>query len=310
MYSIVNVDENTANSTEQLGSKEKFWFRHEELGRCLFKRPRPNSGEDWSEKIAAELCSLLDLPHAKYELAMSQSGRGVVSPTFVPRNGTLVHGNELLLSSIPDYATGVPNYRVSQHTLELVLNTIDDDDDVMLPFDWNPVAGITRAVEVFVGYILLDALVGNTDRHHENWGLVERSDSASNQTTRHLAPTYDHASSLGRNEPDESIRRRLSNRDRQSTVQTYAQKARSAFYLKPEDAKPLTTYDAFRMAAQRYPSAGKIWLDILAGLARADVARITGGVPRDRMSETAAEFAEQIVYFNQGRLLDLGGSLR
>jgi hypothetical protein len=225
------------------------------------------------------------------------------------KNGTLIHGNELLLRSIPDYATGIPNYRVSQHTIELVLNTIDTEN-VMLPLDWNPVAGITTAVEVFIGYILLDALIGNTDRHHENWGLVERLDPASNQRTRHLAPTYDHASSLGRNEPDESIRRRLNSRDRRSTVQTYAQKARSAFYLEPEDAKPLTTYDAFRMAARRYAASAEIWLDVLSGVRRADVAEIIAEVPRERISAIAADFAEQIVHFNQSRLLDLRGRLR
>jgi hypothetical protein len=54
---------------------------------------------------------------------------------------------------------------------------------------------------------MLDALIGNTDRHHENWGLVLQGTS-DHQDLR-LAPTFDHASSLGRNETDERREARL-----------------------------------------------------------------------------------------------------
>ncbi|MEG3898961.1 MULTISPECIES: hypothetical protein [unclassified Microcoleus] len=45
---------------------------------------------------------------------------------------------------------------------------------------------------------MLDAWIGNTDRHHENWGFVEVRASKTPQVIAHLAPTYDYASSLGR----------------------------------------------------------------------------------------------------------------
>lgn len=101
-----------ASSNETLGSKYKFWFDHEELGRCLYKQSRENLGEDWAEKVASELCELLGLPHAVYELASTWEGvhevtpkeyRGVVSPNFLSQGGTLVHGTELLSSIVPNY---------------------------------------------------------------------------------------------------------------------------------------------------------------------------------------------------------------
>ncbi len=49
---IVTVPENTPNATEQLGTKRKFWFQGEDSVNYLFKEARPNTGEDWSEKIA------------------------------------------------------------------------------------------------------------------------------------------------------------------------------------------------------------------------------------------------------------------
>jgi len=185
---------------------------------------RAGTGEDWSERIAAELAHRLGLPHASYEFATWRGRRGTVSPTFVPEQATLVHGNELLLKAVPVYG-GSGKYRVSQHTVDLVLDTIRDAE-AKTPLDWTPPAGVLSAVEVFVGYLLLDALIGNTDRHHENWGIIEQP--AGGTTTRYLAPTYDHASSMGRNEPDKKIARRLPGRDSGYNVEAYALHARSA----------------------------------------------------------------------------------
>jgi hypothetical protein len=69
-FSIFEISSEAPEEPEAMGTKEKFWFHHKELGLCLYKKARPNTGEDWSEKIAAELCNLINLPHAKYELAI------------------------------------------------------------------------------------------------------------------------------------------------------------------------------------------------------------------------------------------------
>lgn len=149
-----------ASFSETLGSKYKFWFDHEELGSCLYKQSRANLGEDWAEKVAAELCELLGLPHAVYKLASTWEGnRGVVSPNFLSKSGTLVHGNELLSSIVPNYPA-FSTYGVSQHTIDVVLSTITRQS-VNLPIDWIPPSGIQTAVDVFVGYLLLDAWIGN-----------------------------------------------------------------------------------------------------------------------------------------------------
>lgn len=67
-FPIIDILPDAPEADEDLGTKEKFWYRHDNLN-YLYKKTRQNTGEDWSEKIASELCSLLDLPHAIYELA-------------------------------------------------------------------------------------------------------------------------------------------------------------------------------------------------------------------------------------------------
>jgi hypothetical protein len=66
-FPIIEVPPEALESPEEMGTKEKFWFRHQELNRCLYKKIRCiekdgvkiPTGEDWVEKIASELCKLL-----------------------------------------------------------------------------------------------------------------------------------------------------------------------------------------------------------------------------------------------------------
>lgn len=53
-YQIVGIPEDAREDTEQLGSKPKFWVLLDGK-RWLFKEARPETGEDWAEKIAAEV---------------------------------------------------------------------------------------------------------------------------------------------------------------------------------------------------------------------------------------------------------------
>lgn len=287
------------SSNEMMGSKYKFWFQHEQLGCCLYKQARQNLGEDWAEKVASELSDLLGLPHATYHLAETWEGnRGVVSPNFLPPGGTLVHGNEILTPIVPNYPTSA-TYRASQHTIDIVLQVIEANR-VALPIAWTPLSGIQTAVEVFVGYLLLDAWIGNGDRHHENWAFV-RNKVGSTETI-HLAPTYDHASCLGRDLPDEQRHKR--------SIEAYANKCYSAFYNSVEDKKPFKTFDAFHRVAFRYPQATHIWLARLECISKANTLEIFSRIHRSRISTVAIEFAQKILEFNQKRLLDLRKSLQ
>ena len=295
-FPIIDVPPDALESFEEMGTKEKFWFRHQDLGRCLYKKARQNTGEDWAEKIAAELCELLGLPHANYELAIFNGDRGTISPSFVPKDGNLITGNEILARILPSYPKDSKN--PSQHTIDVVFSAMVDPR-VNLPIDWTPLNRISNPVETFVGYLLLDAWIGNTDRHHENWAFISLGKKI------YLAPTYDHASCLGRNEPDEKRKQRLITKDAGFSVQAYVEKCNSALYAEVRDKKTLKTFDAFCQAAQRYPDAARVWLDNLARVSSNDTLELFECIPTDRISQTAIEFAQKILELNQSRLLSL-----
>ncbi len=67
---ILQVPLHKYKSLEPLGTKRKFWFQDDNDNLMkLFKIGRANTGENWVEVVVAEICKLLNIPHAKYEFA-------------------------------------------------------------------------------------------------------------------------------------------------------------------------------------------------------------------------------------------------
>jgi hypothetical protein len=295
-FDVIIVPSGTNRYDEQLGTKPKFWFDSPGRGRLLFKRGRPN--EDWSEKVAFELAKLLRMPVATVELARHDQHNGVVSLLFVAQDhgDTLAHGNELLFQRTNTYPLD-KDYHVQEHTLEAVFAVLDavlpssSDCDPSVPTPW-------WSQDQFVGYLLLDAWIGNTDRHHENWGVVRRGSEL------FLAPTYDHASALGIRETPDRIQRRLEGSDPRMDVASYADRCRSAFY-QAGGSTPLTTFAAFRWALDHRPPAGRFWLNRLSAVQNAAIESIFDRVPNDRMTELSRSFSTEILKHNKSRLLAL-----
>lgn len=299
-FQIFEVSLEAPEEQESLGTKEKFWFRHEQLGWCLYKKSRSKTaGEDWSEKIAAELCRLLKLPHAEYELATCNGEYGVISRSFLPKNATLLLGNEILARIYSDYPTDTIN--LSHHTIERIFTAFDrletNLSEVLMPLDWKPLENISKVHHTFVGYLLLDAWIGNSDRHHENWGFIELEQQL------YLAPTYDHASSLGRNESDDKRLKRLKTSDIGYSVGAYADRCDSSFYDNIGQSKLIKAFESFAKAAKLYPEAACVWLNILKTVLQNDTFQLLQRIPENRISAIAIEFAQNILNHNRDKLL-------
>lgn len=296
MYAIETVPDDAPDQPEQLGTKYKFWYRNLFAQRCLFKEGRPGTGENWAEKVCCEISTLLGIPHSHYELAVWKNHKGVVTPSFVPEGGRLVFGNELLASFLKDYE-GERRVRARKHTLSRVMAVMSGGWE--MPDGYIPPSEVHGVAGLFLGYLMLDALVGNQDRHDENWGLILLSDG---RVT--LAPTFDHASSLGRNERDEERIARLTTNDQGRSVERYVERARSALYGRVGE-RPLTTLEAFEEAA-RLPEvreAKGYWLSQLAATRIADFRLILDNIPPTEISAPAKTFALKMLEINRERLL-------
>lgn len=230
------------------------------------------------------------MPAAQVELGSCEGRPGSLSLGF-SEAAVLVHGNELLQEVDSTYPMRV-FHSVRQHSVENVLAVLDHVQGC------EESADLTCGADWFVGYLLLDALLLNTDRHHENWGILQLPDG-----TRRLAPSYDHASSLGRELPDTRRELCLGTRDTRSTVEAYVARARSGLFCPPDDEKPAHPHDAFRRAEELRPTAASFWLARLGEVGEDHWAEIIARVPAGVMSEPARRFAREVLRLTSVRLL-------
>lgn len=294
MFPVVTVPEDAAEGYESLGSKPKFWYDNREY---LFKETRADTGEDWAEKVVAYLCAKLGIPHAEYELAEWRGRRGVVTRRIHTEDERLFLGNELLVRIVPEYGNATTQRGGNSfHTLDNVLNCLcayPPPTSMVLPDK------VVTATHVFIAYLMLDTLIGNTDRHHENWGCI----ASSNGTNLRLAPTYDHASSLGREHQDKRREAMLTTRDVRADVEAYARRGTSVLYESPLATRPMFLRDCFRAATTLFPDATHEWLSRLANLTEQDVEVGFRQIPEDRISEWGIKFGVALVQSNRNWLL-------
>jgi len=303
VFTIFNVPQESAEFSEQMGTKFKFWYSDKDHGLTLFKEGRPGTGENWAEKVASELAQLLGLPHASYELAEWRGRHGVLSPSFVPTGARLIHGNELVLGKVT-VATEDDNLRFYQqrsHTSSRVFQFLKVNDDILQPPQgFLPFNNVKTALGVFVGYLLFDVWIANQDRHSENWGVIRVNEDV------YLAPTYDHGSSLGRQESDERRLMMMTTKDSGASITSYVKKARSAMYPNvPADAKSKAYFslELFELAAKIDSAAAAAWLDKLRSIPTTAVRAVLDQVPAEHISEIGRNFTENLLRLNQNRLL-------
>lgn len=292
---IVNIDEDP-DFPEQLGSKEKAWLDNK---RYLFKQGRHGTGEDWAEVVASAICDLLGIPHAKYCLAVDKDGNpGVLTKSIVPDGGRLVHGNELLKKYNVDY-DDTRRFKLKEHTLRRVFAlffTLSNTYNLCCPitsrYDGHPVS-------FFTSYLMLDALIGNQDRHHENWAFILHQDKL------YLAETFDHASSLGRNDSDEKKIKILEGKDKRLTIKEYCARAKTPFYSHVEPVRQLLTLEAYKFAKDN--SHVNFCCDF-SKITRESISKIFDELPKNANNipnDISSEFAISMILENKRRVLEI-----
>jgi hypothetical protein len=292
VFPIVQVDPDSLIGDEQLGSKNKFWFARGEE-RWLFKQAREHTGEDWAEKVAAEIARLVEIEAARVELAAYAEHRGSASLSFVGDDESLVHGNEILAGQILGYD---PRKKVKQsdHTFDNIVAAVEK---LVGGAEW-----YHEVLKDLARYIVLDALICNTDRHHENWGFLTHfvtDNAGSTKMEFRIAPSFDHASSLGRELLPEKAEQILAARD---GIKAYARRGHGGVYWRQSDRRGVNPVELVELASKKFP-------DYLRG-ALADVANtplellldIVDEVPNSVICDPSRRFAKALLAYTHGVL--------
>lgn len=317
-YEVRDISDWPEFSEEPQGGKKKCWLlepltlapsasglsspsRHAKERRWLFK-DRAQGGDDWAERVAQEVAQALKLPCSEVVLVERAGVLGMMSLDFTDNrsHGDLVLGNELLLEMDPQYPSG-RRFRFGAHTVDKVVGALRDSE-IGLPASLQ--GQLATAAELFVGYLLLDVLIGNTDRHHENWGIL-RHPTLERPRWATLAPSFDHAASLGQILQDSERVQRLSTRDVSYTVAAYSSKARSALFSREGDKRPLLLMEALLAAGRLLSHGATFWQSALSEVSQHFLDRCVDKVPAKMASEPAKRFAKAMLAVNRQKILEV-----
>ena len=295
----MDVDPQWETELEEMGSKEKFWFRKPDGSDWLFKFPKENTGEHWAEKIACEIARKMRILAPPVELALYRAAdgkprRGSITQRFASKY-ELYHGNQILHGMDPDYNLK-QKFRHRTHTVRRVFAG-------MSIFESNFFAEQCRAK--LAGYLIFDAVIGNVDRHHENWGILRKR--VDGNWRRRLAPTFDHASSLGRELLDTGGKRNRERYLHELGIDSYAQRARGAIFINEDVARGPSPLELVRWCRQA-PDYRQFFEDAFRKLDFPDrdaVKEIVAKIPDDWMTPVSRAFALEFLHYNCERLREI-----
>jgi len=153
------------------------------------------------------------------------------------------------------------------------------------------------AFDVFCGYLVLDALIANRDRHEENWAVLTPQLYPGQPR---LSPSFDHASSLGYNLLDSKRQVLVAQPDR---LRAWAERGTAWRYEHLGSAPTLVDHAA---AAVELGSAdgARWWRSQLQTLDLGPVLAVLRRQTVVPMSHLAATFAGDLLNLNLRRLRD------
>ncbi len=291
---------------EEDGRFYKYWTNQTNLGRCLFKAAFPYGDNpkqhrmDWREKVAYELGQLLGLPMARTELASIYVANGdtwmpgSISVDYTPNNCKVISIRDFLSQADPNYDSAYSEsfedgYNVSNVMFYLHQNSVG------LPLGWNRIEGIADSSDLLVGYLLLDAWLGATDRHDENLEI------AISESGYFLCPTFDHGDCLGS---------KLDREEQQSGNFADSRLLESCWWEtqtidERSETVEITTIRALEIAVKIRPSAAAIWLERLRQINITQVVDILSCIPDDLITLNETRFSMEFVEYNRQKIFNL-----
>lgn len=289
MNKNINPVSNKNQGTEHQGTKQKFWFGENQDQ--LFKIGK-HRGENWAEIVAYHLARLLDIPCAEYTLGVFQPKtgdkvNGVISKSFINKKqgDRLINANELLAKLVENYDPS-KTYKQRNYTFLSSTALIRLISNRLKSKKYSP-------IQQFIGYLVFDIWIGNQDRHHENWGFVATT------TKFYLAPSFDHASSMGCRVGENEKKERLKTKDVGYNVEAFARKAKTAMY---NDGKILKTYALAELCYKSYPKECCFWVNKISKISEKNIKQCFDHIPPDWMSNFDKQFTVKLLQANKKEL--------
>lgn len=307
IYDTYTIDPEWVLETEQLGTKDKFWFKCTDNKSLffdntewLFKYPTKNTGQHWSEKIAYHIARAMHILTFRVELVEFEGVKGSATRSFTSKNNyELYHGNQILKGFDPSYDDAM-RFGQNQHTIQRVFNALGGI--------FADTESGQKACFEMAGYLVFDALISNVDRHHENWGVL-RKRNKNGQLEGRFAPSYDHASSMGRELQDKGSKQNRERYLKELGVRKYIEKGHGAIFVDGTGRYGPSPLRLVKRCIQisAYRPYFLHSLEKLDNLNENRISSIIDSVPDEWMSELAKEFTLALITENLKLLNEFRG---
>ena len=198
----------------------------------LKKKEKDYTYEFWSEIIASEIGRLLGFDTLVYDVAAKKQTLGCLSKLMIdPSREQLDEGYKW----IKRYQDAYDSEDRDAYTFQIIdsaLNNLFKGE------------GFT---EKLIATLVFDSIIGNEDRHQENWGIIVSTTITDvsrgflfsrktpvPKTTYRFAPIYDSGSSLGRELREEKVNQMLTDKVQ---LEAYINRGQSEIHWKGEHGK-------------------------------------------------------------------------
>lgn len=118
--------------------------------------------EFWSEIVASQLGEMLELQVLRYDIAINGVEIGCISPNLLKESEELVDGFKSIVPLYPEFEK---NFKKT-HSLTKILKVLEANNIIFYK-------------RIIIEMILFDCIIGNTDRHSENWAFIRNNSGAS-----------------------------------------------------------------------------------------------------------------------------------
>ncbi|KKM16237.1 hypothetical protein LCGC14_1687870, partial [marine sediment metagenome] len=218
--------------------------------RYLFKKSRTwTPWQFWMEIMAYRIGQVMDVPVPRAYVGLSnlekpgQAVYGALIEWFYSRDERYIEGARLIGPHIPDfdYKTG------RQHNLQTILSILTPKE---VP---DPEENRRRLVAHWAAVLAFDTVIGNVDRHPENWGIVVTPPGSAKELVKvGLSPAFDNGTAMSYEQPEEHFHK-FEDAGYARRYLTRVRRARHHMRWSLEDQADMNFFDFMQRFVRQFP---------------------------------------------------------